>query len=76
MRYIVVDGYYFWVRFIRTSLFSRALEIMVYVREITPFHGRTIQASELLSFIQIYVLIDWFQQILFRKITGRLAMGQ
>ena len=43
-----IHGKYIWVNFITTSLFSRALEIMVYVRGIIPFYGRTIQISELL----------------------------
>ena len=30
------------------TLFSRALEIMVYLREIIPFYGRKIQVSEIL----------------------------
>ena len=37
-----------WVNFITTSLFSRALEIIVYFREIIPFYGRKIQVSEIL----------------------------
>ena len=38
------------------TLFSRALEIMVYVRKIIPFYGRKIQVSEILQF-------TWFSQL-------------
>ena len=37
------------------TLFSRALEIMVYVRKIIPFYGRKIQVSEILQFTHIYI---------------------
>ena len=40
--------WYIWVNLITTSLFSRALEIMVYLGGIIPFYGRTIQVSEIL----------------------------
>ena len=39
------------------TLFSRALEIMVYVRKIIPFYGRKIQVSEILQFTKIYIYI-------------------
>ena len=39
------------------TLFSRALEIMVYVRKIIPFYGRKIQVSEILQFTHIYIYI-------------------
>ena len=37
-----------------TSLFSGALEMMLFFREITPFYGRTSRGGELLQFTQIY----------------------
>ena len=40
-----------WVNFITTSTSDRTLEIMVSILEIIPFDGRTIQVSEISSFI-------------------------
>jgi hypothetical protein len=34
-----------WVNLITTSLISRTLGIMVFIREIIPFYGRKIQVS-------------------------------
>ena len=42
-----------WVNFITTEPCSPSLEIIVYVREIIPIHGRTIQVSDILQFTQI-----------------------
>jgi len=42
----IYRNHYIWVKFITTSLFSRTLEIMVFIWEIIPFYGLKIQVSE------------------------------
>ena len=47
-----------------TSLFSRALGIMVYFREIIPFDGPTIQVSECLTFSLVNTTVGkWMEQL-------------